>query len=58
MDGQGLGVPQIEQPFDELERIEEGQSRLVAPRPRRSRWTAPARGGSAQPGGSGDGRRR
>ena len=31
MDGQGLGVPQIEQPLDELERIEECQSRVVAP---------------------------
>ena len=26
-----LGVPQIEQPLDELERVEEGQSRVVAP---------------------------
>src|ERR1700761_2315008 len=31
MDGEGFGVAQIEQPLDELERIEEGQSRLVAP---------------------------
>src|ERR1700733_6780503 len=31
MDGEGLGVAQIEQPLDELERIEEGQARVVAP---------------------------
>ena len=31
MDGQGFGVTQIEQPLDEVERIEKGQPRVVAP---------------------------
>src|ERR1700761_6846119 len=30
MDGQRLGVPQVQQPLDELERVEEGQPGVVA----------------------------
>ena len=31
VDGQRLGVPEVEQPLEQLQRVEEGQSGVVAP---------------------------